>query len=109
MDFIKNLYYKARIKLGVNEKEFLDMALTEVNDLLSEYEEIKSLEMLQQANYNASMIFNEDAEKNFNDLYKKIVGEDQIKIQDKKTYIRYRNICKRLGLKYPKQLDKLTA
>lgn len=82
------------------------MTFIEVNDLLLEFDQINSLNNLEIASFNASLIQQEKAKESYDKIYKEITGEE-ISYDYTNDFKRYRMISKRLKLRYPKELDEL--
>jgi len=86
------------------------MALTEIKDLLFEYDEQKKIDTLEQAYFNAtffnSQVLRQDPYKTWKHFYSNITGQDLFKDDLEKDIKRYKMRSKRLGLKYPKEFDE---
>ena len=101
IDYLEELYLKARSILNIKLEDFLDMTINETEKLIKEKNKYDNQLMLNLASYNASMIMNENSNDNFNKL-NELINDNKYENYLKKRVEKYKIISERLGLKFPK-------
>ena len=100
--WLTDLYVICVTRLKVTQPVFLSMSILEIEHLLNEHRIKTKLERLEQAFYNACLIFNEKHLDTYNDLRNNILGIEKSRVL-KRDIERYRMISERLRLKFPKK------